>query len=559
MAAPNTNASDLDRADATLTLLVSHLNSFRQACETPSSNQSTHQGLQQLSISAVNKDLDKIRQDLDSIRARLESTAVRSEADAAERKEKQAILDRAILTAREREADAKKREERLGEAIMYAREKEAEADKKIAEAGRKEAEADKKMAEAEKMMKAAQQQSDAAVADQSKADSELAGMESMRASFDADFRQRSKRLQEEEKRTTDRGASLSSSEGRLATNQELHRKFELATEKRMEEAHALMKYAQDEREAAQRNLDTAVAIDHITSGAEGSADSNSMNELLKQVDECIRVIIDRLSSASTSVSLELAEVSVGMGELKTATQTARTLASDLVSIQRATMGKRPLSSHAEPTSKRARSVLSIVFMESELDTDPSPNVSSGRMIRSPRSRREASVTPGPSNQPLVLTHPDPGPSGPSNQPPMLPGPGPYGLIPGFGFCPATIRHAADKTQRTWAQIEFAAGWTDDDSAELLKEFNKHADKAVLRQTAQPSLDRCAGIAKEKCLVQDMKKVKPKWKQGEDAEVNECVQCAKKTHFCIWVEWSDANHGQYDENATSGKRWKVTKR
>ena len=536
MAAPNMNASDLDRADATLTHLGSHLDAFKLYSETPYSNPTVQDALQELRITLVNKDLDKIRQDLGSVRARLESTAVSSEADAAERKEKQATLDRAILAAEEREAEV-----------------------------------DKKIAEAEKMMIAAQRKSDAAVVDQSKADSELAGMESMRASFDADLRQRSKRLQEEERRIMERGASLSSSEGRLAANQQLLRNFELATEKRMGEAHALMKIAQDEREAAQRNLDTAVAINHITSGAEDSVDSNSMNKLLKKVDESIRGSIDKLSSASTNVALELAEVSVGMGALKIATQNARTLASDLVDIQRATRGlvaeidstgKRPLSSHVEPTGKRARSVGSTVSMGSQLDIDPIGNVSGGRVIRSPRSHRGASVTPsspGPSGPSTSVIPSAPGSSGPSNQRPVSTGPGlSHGILPGVGVCPAGIRRADDETRRTWAQIEFGTGWTMQDSVKLLEEFTKAAAKSVRRQWSQPSLDRCANDP-AKCLVQDMRKLGSNWNGGEDTIANECVDCAKKSHFCIRSAWSGADPGQYDRDATNVKRWTVTKR
>ena len=561
MAAAVTNTSDLDRANATIEKLVSHLDNYRQACQTPSLDPSIYERLQQASIGAIDKDLENIRQDLDSARTRLVSSVVSSEEDAAkdaaDRKEKQAALDRAILTTREREADAKKREERLVMAITYAREKEAEADKRMAEAK-------KMMADAEKMTIAAQRASDAAVADQSKADSELAGMESMRASFDADFRQRSKRLQEEETRIMERVASISSSEGRLATNQQLHRQLELATQQRMTDAHALMKHAQDEREAAQKNLDTAVAIDHMTSRAEDSVESNSMNELLKQVDESIRGSIDKLCSASTNVSRELAEVSTGIGGLRTVTQAAETVAEGLVELQGATRrlvaefdstGKRPLSSQAERTGKRAKSIESVVSMGSQAEVAPIGIVSGGRVIRPARSRRSTSATAGPSGSTA-------GPSGPSNQLAFLTDPASsHGLKPGFGVCPADIRRTDDETRRVWAQISFGTGWTMTDSIRLLEEFNTYAAKGVSRTMPYNTLDRCADATGKNanCLLQNIRKLGSHWNEGEDKATKQCKECTKKSQICIRVSWLGDSHEAYDRNATNVKRWNVTKR
>ena len=603
MAAPSTNTSDLDRADASITRLAAILLKFSDACEVPHPKPDVQERLQQIRVDTVSNDLDKIRKDLDSVRGRLDSAAVSGEKDAADRKEKQENLDRAIQAAEKREEDAKKTEERLVMAITYAREKEAEADKKMAEALKKEVEADKKMAEAEKLMIAAQRASDAAVADQSRADSELAGMKSMRASFDADFQQRSKRLQEEEKRIMERVASISSSEGRLATNQQLNKELELMAEKKMEEVHqvhmaneqrtdkrmkeanALMKCAQEEREAAQKNLDTAVAIDRITSGVGDSVNSNSMNEMLKQADQSIRDSIDRLSSAATNVSRELAEVSIGMGELKIATQAAKTLTSDLGLLHRASRklvadfdstGKRPLSSGVEPTGKRARSVGPVVPTGSQIDKDRSENVSGDRMIMPPRSQFGTSVTPGPSSQtsgpsestsgpldstpgPLGST---PGPSGLGNQPLLSTDP-PFnhGLHPGFLFCPVDIRHTDDDTQRIWAQISFGTGWTMQDSMRLLEEFNKYTAKGVPRQMPQKNLDQCADApaGDEKCLFRVFLRKASSWNQGEDAAKQECVHCAKNNHFCIRIVYVDLSPGEYNKDATNGKRWNITRR
>ena len=561
MAAANTDISDLDRANTTIEKLVSHLDNYRQACQTPSLDSSIYERLQQARIGAIDKDLENIRQDLDSARARLVSSAVSIEEnaakDAVDRKEKQAALNRAVQAAEKREEDAKKREERLDGTILYVREKETEADKKMAEAVRKEVEAGEKMAEAEKMMIAAQRASDAAVADQSKANSELAGMESMRANFDADFRQRSNRLQEEEKRIMERVASLSSAEGRLATNQQSHKKLELMTAERMNEANALIQCAQEEREAAQRNLDTAVAIDRITSGAGDSVNSFPMNEMLKQADQSIRESTDRLSVEATNVSRELAEVSVGMGELKTAAQAAKTLTSDLGLLQRVTRklvaeidstGKRPLSSGVEPTGKRARSVGPVLPMGSQLDKDPSANVSGDRMIMPPRSQLSTSVTPGP--------------SGSSNQLLLLAGPASnYGLHPGFGVCPAAIRQTDDDTRRVWAQISFGTGWLMADSMRLLEEFTKHAAKGAVHQLPQTCLDRCANTTGKSppCLLQKISKLGSNWNEDEDKATKQCKECTKKGQLCIRVSWVSGSHGEYNRDATNAKRWNLTKR
>ena len=558
MAAANTDLSDIDRVNASIEKLAFHLNNYRQACETPSLDPSLYERLQQVRLGAIDKDLENIRKDLDSARARLLSSASSSEEDAAkdavDRKNKQAVLDRAVQAAEKREEDAKKREERLDRAIMYVREKDAEADKKMAEAVRKDVEAGKKMAEAEKMMIAAQRESDAAVAEQSKADSELAGMRSMRASFEADFQQRSKRLQQEEKRIMERVASISSSEGRLAANQQSHKKFELMTRERMEEANAVMQCAQEEREAAQRNLDTAVAIDRITSGAGDSVNSNSMNEMLKQADQSIQGSIDRLSLAATDVSRELAEVSVGIGELKIATQAAKTLTSDVGLLQRATRklitdidstGKRPLSSQVEPTGKRTKPTGPVDSIE-EADTDPIVNVSSGRVIRPTRSRRSTSATSGPSGQ-------TPEPSGPSNRLSLLHGPAAsHGLFPGVGLCPAGMRRADDETRRVWKMA---------DSTRLLDEFNKHAAKSAVRQLPQAYLDWYADATGKSppCLLQKISKLSSNWNQGEDKATTPCRECTKKGQPCIRVSWVSDSHGEYDKNATNAKRWNVTKR
>ena len=522
MAAPNTNVSDLDRADATIKDLLKNLDIFIKGCEKPYPNPVLHKEYQELRTNAVNKALDKTRVDLDSIRARLESTAASSEADAAERKEKQAALDGEVLAA-------KKNVALLDRAIKSANDRAAEAKEAKAEAKEKKAKAKEEKAKAKE--------------EKANADAKWTNAEIK----ELDVEDREKKAKKREEEVKKREEDVEKREEKVKEREEQAEKREKEAKKREEEAEKVKVDAQNRGQDLYRreqDLKETVA---------------SLKKALTDINDAVLSDVEKLSSTTTNVADELAKVSENMRAIIIATESARTLASDLAD-QRATTGlgdstgKRPLSSHAEPTGKRARPKST----GSLLDIDPRVVVSSGRVIRSPRSQHETSVTPGPSrtsNQPPMPTGFEPGPSGPSTQPSILPAPGPYGLIPGFGFCPATIRNATDKTQRTWAQIEFAAGWTDEDSAELLKQFNKRTGKA---SAAHSFLDRCAG-EQEKCLVQVMRKLASDWNEGEDTIANECMECAKKSHFCIWVAWSDANHGPYDENATSGKRWKVTKR
>ena len=173
MAAANTNTSDLDHANATITQLVSNLHNFKEACEKPSDDPSIYERLQQLRINTIHGDLANIREDLNSVRQRLESAAesaaASNEEDAAKRKEKQANLDRAIQAAEERERaaeererEAKKSEERLSAAIKFANDRATEAQEMKAKAREKKAEAEEKNKAAEKMMQDANAKQDEA-------------------------------------------------------------------------------------------------------------------------------------------------------------------------------------------------------------------------------------------------------------------------------------------------------------------------------------------------------------------------------------------------------------
>ena len=164
MAAPNTNTSDLDHANATITELVSHLNNFKEACKTPSDDPDIFKRLQQLRINTIHGDLAEIREDLNSVRTRLESAAesaaASNEEDAAKRKEKQANLDRIIHAAEEREREAKKSEECLSAAIKFANDRAKEAQEAKAKAREKKAGAEEKHKAAEKMMQYANAKQD---------------------------------------------------------------------------------------------------------------------------------------------------------------------------------------------------------------------------------------------------------------------------------------------------------------------------------------------------------------------------------------------------------------
>ena len=178
MATPDRNASDLDRANATITELASHLDNFKQACEKPSLDPSTYERLQQLRRSLIYKDLENFRESLDSVSNRLRPAARDSTLDAAELEKKQATLDRAIQAAEKRDQRLDKREERLDKKEEHLEKKEERLDKREERLDKKEEHLEKKeerlekmeerlekMEERlEKMMEAVQRNSDTAVA-----------------------------------------------------------------------------------------------------------------------------------------------------------------------------------------------------------------------------------------------------------------------------------------------------------------------------------------------------------------------------------------------------------
>ncbi|KAM0804801.1 hypothetical protein BDR22DRAFT_817870 [Usnea florida] len=195
MAAPDTNASDLDRANATIKELVSHLDNFKWACEQPSLDPSTYERLQQLRISSILEDVENIREPLDSVSNRLSS-------DVAEREKKQAILDRAIEAAEKSQERLDKKEERLDRAILYVRAEKLEAATKNAEAATKKAEAvvekveaEKRMADAEKMRADAVKKMADAEKMRADADKNMADAEKMRADADKKMADAEKMMQ----------------------------------------------------------------------------------------------------------------------------------------------------------------------------------------------------------------------------------------------------------------------------------------------------------------------------------------------------------------------------
>lgn len=529
MAAPNTNTSDLDHANATITQLVSNLNDFKEACETPSEDPDFYERLQQLRINTIYGDLAKIREDLNSVRTRLESAAesaaASNEEDAAKRNEKQANLDRTIQAAGEREREAKKSEECLSAAIKFANDRATEAQEVKAKAKEKKAGAEEKHKAAENMMQ-------------------------------------------------DANAKQGEAEKHKAEAEEKNK----AAEKMMQDANA-------KEDEAEKEISDAQHLKRAVSQREQDVSRREQDVTRREQD-----VSRREQALETAKQASQAEASKREQTLAKGLVRIQEATTDLVDelISRA---KRRLSSPVEPSGKRAKSSEPLVLRGSQTDLvgplesmgsqadidpighadkdsvghadiDPIDTASSSRVFKSPRPRRSASATPGssgPNNNPTVSTS---GPSGPSNQFLLLSDhPAIYGLRPGFGLCPDDIRAAEDDTQRTWAQISFGDQWTMDDSNALLEEFNKYAAKGVIGQMPRVCLDRCAEcpIGEEKCLHRDMIKQGSSWNKDKDPTTEECVQCSRKFHFCIRIVYVDPSPGYYDKNATDGTRWSLTRR